>query len=123
MLKSIGKFALAIVVALLFTNLLFGGNGDHNADVATLAKEGALIVDTRTPGEFSNGHVNGAVNIPYDVIAQSIDQYETNKTQAIILYCRSGNRSAYAKQSLISAGYTNVIDAGSIGNMHRQLKK
>jgi rhodanese-related sulfurtransferase len=102
---------------------LFGGKGDKNSIVASLAEEGALIVDTRTPGEFSNGHVSGAVNIPYDIIAQSIDQYETNKTKTIILYCRSGNRSSYAKQSLISAGYSNVVDAGSIGNIQHQLKK
>ncbi|MDF7806673.1 rhodanese-like domain-containing protein [Pontiellaceae bacterium B12219] len=123
MVKTIGKIALAVVVALLFTNLLFGGGGDNNADVAAQVKDGALIIDTRTPGEFSNGHVQGALNIPYDSIARSISQYETNKTKTIIVYCRSGNRSAHAKQSLISTGYTNVIDAGSIGNMHRQLKK
>lgn len=119
--KIIGKIALATVVGFLAVNLLFGGKGDKNADVPTLVKKGALIVDTRTAGEFNNGHVKGAVNIPYDMIANSIDQHETDKSKPIIVYCRSGNRSSHAKRSLISAGYTNVVDAGSIGNMQRNM--
>ena len=119
-MKTIGKIGLAVVVGFLLVNLLFGGGGDKQADIPKLLKEGALVVDTRTPGEFSNGHVKGAINIPYDIIARSIDQYETNKTQSIIVYCRSGSRSAYAKRYLIDAGYTNVVDGGSIGHMQKQ---
>ncbi len=123
MIKTLAKTAAAVVVALLFMNLLFGGRGDRDADIPAQLNRGALIVDTRTPGEFQNGHVKGAVNIPYDVIAQSIAQFETDPARPIVLYCRSGSRSAMAKRSLLSAGYTNVTDAGSIGNMQRQLPK
>ncbi|MDF7824357.1 rhodanese-like domain-containing protein [Pontiellaceae bacterium B12227] len=123
MMKTLGKIGLAVVVGFLFVNLLFGGKGDKGADIPKLLKEGALLIDTRTPGEFSNGHVQGAINIPYDIIARAIDQYETNKTQSIIVYCRSGSRSSYAKRYLIDAGYTNVVDAGSIGNMQKQARK
>lgn len=122
-MKTIGKMGLAVVVGFLLINLLFGGKGDKNADIPQLLKEGALVVDTRTAGEFSNGHVQGAINIPYNIIARSIDQYETNKTQSIIVYCRSGSRSSHAKRYLIKAGYTNVVDAGSIGNMQKQTRQ
>lgn len=123
MMKAIGKMGLAVVVGFLLVNLLFGGKGDKDADIPKLLQEGALVVDTRTAGEFSNGHVQGAINIPYDIIARSIDQYETNKTQSIIVYCRSGSRSSHAKRYLIEAGYTNVVDAGSIGNMQKQARQ
>ena len=121
--KTIGKIALATVVGFLAVNLLFGGKGDKNADIPSLVKKGALIVDTRTAGEFANGHVKGAVNIPYDIIAGAIEQHETDPSEPIIVYCRSGNRSSHAKRALFEAGYTNVIDAGSIGNMQRNMPK
>ncbi len=119
--KTLGKIVLATVVGFLALNLFFGGKGDKNADIPTLVKKGALIVDTRTAGEFNNGHVKGAINIPYDIIGDSIDQHETDPSKPIIVYCRSGNRSSHAKRSLIAIGYTNVIDAGSIGNMQRNM--
>lgn len=120
-MKTVGKMLLAIVVGFLAVNLLFGGKGDKHADIPTLVKDGALIVDTRTKGEFNNGHVMGAINIPYDIIANAIDQYEKDQSKPIIVYCRSGNRSSHAKRSLFEAGYTNVIDAGSIGNMQSNM--
>lgn len=120
MMKTIGKIGLAALVGFLLINLLFGGGGDKNADIPRLLKEGALVVDTRTPGEYSNGHVKNAINIPYDRIARSIDQYETDQSKEIIVYCRSGSRSSQAKKYLINAGYTNVVDAGSIGNLQKQ---
>lgn len=123
MIKTLGKIALAAVVGVLLVNLLFGGGGDKNPDTPRLLKEGALIVDTRTPGEYANGHVKNAINIPYDLIARSIDQYETDPSKPIIVYCRSGNRSSIAKKNLVEAGYTNVVDAGSIGNMQKQLQQ
>lgn len=123
MTKVIGKIGLAAMVGFLLVNLLFGGKGDKNADIPKLLNEGALVIDTRSPGEFANGHVTGAINIPYDRIAQSIDQHEDDPSKSIIVYCRSGSRSSHAKRSLINAGYTNVVDAGSIGNMQKQIKK
>lgn len=123
MIKTLGKIGLAALVGFLLVNMLFGGNGDKGADIPSLLKKGALVVDTRTPGEYSNGHVKGAINIPYDIISRAIDQHETDKSKSIIVYCRSGNRSSHAKRYLIEAGYTNVVDAGSIGNMQKQIKK
>ena len=123
MMKILGKIGLAAVVGFLLVNMLFGGGGDKEADLPKLLDEGALLIDTRTPGEFSNGHVTGAINIPYDIIGRTIGQHETDPSKVIIVYCRSGSRSSHAKRYLIEAGYTNVVDAGSIGNMQKQIKK
>lgn len=121
-MKLIGKIGLTAIVGLLLIKLLFGGRGDQGVDIPRLVKDGALIVDTRTPGEYSGGHVKHAINIPYDIIARAIDQYETDQSKPIIVYCLSGSRSSYAKRSLIEAGYTNVVDAGSMGNMQKQIR-
>ncbi|MDZ8119949.1 rhodanese-like domain-containing protein [Pontiella agarivorans] len=123
MIRTLGKMLLAIVVGILAVNLLYGGKGDKRDGLSALVEDGALLIDTRTAGEFQRGHVKGAINIPHDTIAGVIDQHTTDKAAPIIVYCRSGNRSAHAKRDLINAGYTNVIDAGSIGNMQRNMPK
>ncbi|MBL7017040.1 MAG: rhodanese-like domain-containing protein [Kiritimatiellales bacterium] len=84
-------------------------------------QNGALVVDVRTPGEFAGGHIEDAVNIPYDVIGREIGSYAPDKDRAIILYCRSGPRAAVAKKSLIRAGYTQVINATSLRKMRKIL--
>ncbi len=121
-MKAIAKLGLAVVIVGILANLLFGKSGDKDADIPALIKSGALLVDVRTAGEFSSGHFEGAVNIPYDIIARAIDQYTTDKSRVVIVYCRSGNRSAHAKQSLIQTGYTNVVDGGGLGQMEKALK-
>jgi len=107
----------------ILANLLFGGGGDKGVDIQELVENGALVVDVRTRGEFDAGHIEGAANIPYDIIANAIGQQASDKSKAIIVYCHSGSRSAHAKRSLIQAGYTNVVDAGSFSHIRKQLQK
>ena len=83
------------------------------------AGEDALIIDVRTAGEFAGGHVAGAVNLPLNEIEAKIHAIAPDQDQSIILYCLSGARSASAKRLLDNAGYTQVINGGSL----RQLKK
>ena len=76
-----------------------------------LIKNGAFLVDVRTPDELSSGHVNHSVNIPLDVVANRIDEFK-NK-EHIIVFCRSGNRSGQAKIILEQNGITNVTNGGT----------
>ena len=76
-----------------------------------LIKNGAFLVDVRTPDEFSSGHVNHSVNIPLDVVPNRIDEFK-NK-EHIIVFCRSGNRSGQAKIILEQNGITNVTNGGT----------
>ncbi|MDA3899364.1 MAG: rhodanese-like domain-containing protein [Spirochaetes bacterium] len=79
-----------------------------------LMVEGNLILDVRTPEEFEQGHIPGAVLLPVqDILNNKLDLLP-DKGQIILVYCRSGNRSAHATRSLIREGYTNVIDFGGI---------
>jgi phage shock protein E len=72
-------------------------------DYATLVKNGAIIVDVRTPGEFAQGHIKGSVNIPLDTIRSKTSELK-DRNKVIITCCRSGARSGSAKSILKDAG-------------------
>lgn len=84
-----------------FIKKLFAGGSA--VDYKQLLRDGAVIVDVRTPGEFKTGHIKGALNIPLDGIKSRIDELK-RKNKTIITCCRSGNRSVMAKGILHSAG-------------------
>ncbi len=71
-----------------------------------------LLIDVRTPEEFATGHIAGAVNIPVDDLAGRLAEVPMN--QQIVVYCRSGNRSAQAAQILAEAGYSGISDLGGL---------
>jgi phage shock protein E len=75
-------------------------------------RNGALLVDVRTQQEFDQEHLEGALLIPHDRIASRASELGDDKQRTIVLYCRSGNRSAQAKEALEKIGYTNVMNAG-----------
>lgn len=105
-----------------FASFLFGDGLDNEADIPALIRGGALVIDVRSPGEFSGGHIEGAVNIPYDVISSEIGKLLRNKDKAVVLYCHSGARAAAAKKSLVQAGYTHVVNAFTLRHMRKILK-
>jgi rhodanese-related sulfurtransferase len=74
----------------------------------------AVLLDVRTPSEYDEGHIEGAVLFPLSSIESSIETAIPDKSTEIIVYCRSGNRSADAVDILIDLGYTNVHDLGGI---------
>ncbi len=76
----------------------------------TLATD--IWIDVRTTDEFNSGHIDGAVHIPYEEIAARITEVTTDKDATIHLYCRSGNRSGIAQQTLQTMGFTNTLNEG-----------
>ena len=79
------------------------------------------------PDEFASGHVEGAVNIPYDQIGtsntlQSAPFKNLKKEDPVLVYCRSGRRSAIAKQELSKLGYQTVMDGGGLETLSARLK-
>jgi rhodanese-related sulfurtransferase len=76
-----------------------------------LAAAGAVVVDVRTPEEFARGHVPGAKNIPHDEIAARAAEIGPPSTP-VVVYCRSGRRSALAIESLKELGYRSLWNAG-----------
>ena len=77
-------------------------------------QEGYIILDTRTQEEYDEGHIPGAILIPYDEITEKAEGILTDKDQLILVYCRSGRRSKIAAQSLVELGYTNIKEFGGI---------
>lgn len=90
-------------------------------DLAQLIKDGAVIVDVRSKAEFATGHVKGSINIPLEQIAANADKLK--KHTAIIVCCRSGNRSGMAQRTLQSKGLKNVTNGGSWQNVNQYVKK
>jgi|SRR5690554_6890450 rhodanese-related sulfurtransferase len=73
------------------------------------------IVDVRTPAEYAQGHIQGAILVPNETISTEHRPEELPDTQATVLvYCRSGSRSAQAARKLVSLGYVNVYDFGGV---------
>ena len=70
------------------------------------------MIDVRTDAEFQQGHLPGAINIPYDQIVERRAELPPDLNRPIVLYCRSGRRSGIARQSLEKLGFTNAINAG-----------
>jgi len=83
-------------------------------DAKEMMTEDSLILDVRTKEEFEMGYIVGAVLLPVDQITEGNFQILEDKNQTILIYCRSGNRSAVAAKALIEAGYTKVYDFGGI---------
>ena len=81
-----------------------------------LIAAGARLIDVRTPGEFAEGALPGAVNVPVQVIGQTIQDHAA-EGDTIVLYCRSGARSDVAARMLRSFGYAKAYNAGSISDL------
>jgi rhodanese-related sulfurtransferase len=79
-------------------------------DYRELVKNGAQIIDVRTPGEFKGGHIKGAVNIPLQNISSQMNRIRKDKP--VITCCASGMRSSSAKSILKSNGYSDVYNGG-----------
>ena len=73
-----------------------------------------IILDVRTKEEYEEGHIEGAILIPDTEIATKAEELLTDKNATLLVYCRSGRRSAHASQSLNELGYTSVYDFGGI---------
>jgi phage shock protein E len=72
-------------------------------DLGQILKDGATILDVRTPGEYAEGHVKGSVNIPLDKLEQQLKKIPAGKP--VITVCRSGMRSGQAMQMLKAHGF------------------
>ena len=86
---------------------------------AQLVKDGGIIIDVRTKGEYQQGHINGSQNIPLDVLSSNLSKL--NKEKTIITCCASGMRSAQAKSILLSNGFSNVHNGGGWNGLNHKI--
>ena len=81
-------------------------------DYTALVKQGAIILDVRSKGEYSSGHIRGSINISVDQLPKHLHRFP-DKEKPIITCCASGARSGSARHILKSSGYLNVHNGGS----------
>ena len=82
-----------------------------------------IILDTREQDEFDEGHIPGAILIPYTEIENEAEAMLPDKDKLILVYCRSGRRSKIAAESLSKLGYTNVKEFGGIIDWPYEIEK
>lgn len=83
-------------------------------DEAINGDNGGFLLDVRTTSEWEqDGHLANATLIPHSDLEEREDELPTEKDTLILLYCRSGNRSQDAAQTLLDMGFTNLIELES----------
>lgn len=97
---------------------LFGTSANEN--LGEHVKNGAIILDVRSAGEFASGHIKGAINISVDSLKNNLTKLK-DKNQTIITCCASGMRSSVAKSILLANGYTNVFNGGGWSNLNAKI--
>ena len=90
------------------------------AEIIAAQDPNTYLVDVRTEGEYKAGAIPSAINIPFDVIADNLPTED--RSARIIVYCRSGNRSGVAADTLDDLGFTNVLDFGGVSNWRGELE-
>ena len=92
--------------------------GPNINELAAQARDtpGSIVIDVRTPDEYREGNIEGALSVPLVSVPATAAQRLPNKNAPIYAYCLSGARSAQACRELERQGYTNAVNMGGIGN-------
>ena len=124
---AIHRAPLVALLSLLLAAPACGGSRDADVSESTPAlarrlvrDEGGLLLDVRSVEEFESGHVEGAKLVPHDEVGARVDEIASlldgDRSKPVVVYCRSGRRSKLAKQTLEQAGFTQVLDLGSMSS-------
>tara|TARA_B110000196_G_C21142390_1_gene664551 strand:- start:1743 stop:2093 length:351 start_codon:yes stop_codon:yes gene_type:complete len=116
-MKNLPLILLCVVAFFILKKRFF-----DNTDYKAMLSDGGIIIDVRSEGEFSSGHIENSLNIPLAELASKLNQFK-DKDQPIITCCASGMRSAGAAKILWSKGYTNVVNGGGWSSLEGKLLK
>lgn len=112
-----------IPILLLSLVLIACDSADMTTETAiTAIEQGALIIDVRSEEEVASGMLPNAVHIPHDDILAGTKSLNLSPDQSIVLYCRSGNRSGIALETLKSAGFTHALNGGGYAALSARLQ-
>ena len=116
--------ATLFIAAVFAVYFIMKKSGQISAkDALEKLKNGALVIDVRSPGEFNAGNLAKAINIPMDEIETALLKRVKDKNQVLLLHCASGMRSGAAKQKLKGMGYANAFNLGSYGRANSILNR
>ena len=82
---------------------------------------GVVVLDVRTRAEFDMGHIENAVLLPYNQIAELAPKLISDKNQTVLVYCQAGLRSRIAADALSDLGFTSVYDFGGLRDWHGEV--
>ncbi len=118
------KLIFILLAALLLTACVQEKDNDREAIYMNITaqeakeimdtQEGYIILDVREQDGFDQGHIPGAILIPYTQIDRKAEDMLPELDQLILVYCRSGRRSKIAAEALVELGYTNIKEFGGI---------
>jgi rhodanese-related sulfurtransferase len=111
--------AVVLIVMLLGNEMTRGLQKFRDMTAAEFARligrENVVLIDVRETDEFRGEHIKGARHVALGTVASKLSEFEKHKADQILLYCRSGNRSASAANMFVKAGFTQVAHlAGGI---------
>jgi len=120
MINLMNRTTILVIAAIVAVIFMMKKSGQISAkDALEKLKNGALVIDVRSAGEFTSGHLAKAINIPLDEIETAVPKRVKDKSQVLLLHCASGMRSGMAKSKLIVMGYTNAFNLGSYGRAEK----
>ena len=117
-MMKIGTIVLLLVTILVLWNRF----GPSMVDTSEVDFTKAVIIDVRSPGEFSGGHVDGAINLPIDTITADALGKVIQPDQTIILYCHSGGRASVVKKRMETWGFKNVYNLKTQSGVEQSLQ-
>jgi len=91
-------------------NRSMGKNDINQEELKKMVSKGAILIDVRSPQEYQEGHLKGALSIPEYELAKRCEKELENKNTTIVVYCSSGSRSKKAQKQLVKLGYINVYN-------------
>lgn len=130
--RNVVSIVLVAIAALLLLTSCTGNSGTKGEYMQITQEEaknimdtqtGYVILDVRTDEEYATGHIPGAILIPDYEIGKRAESELTDKSQLILVYCRSGRRSKNASAELASLGYTNIKEFGGINDWQYDIVK
>ena len=103
------KLVFGVVMGLLMALNVQAKNISQNKLQELLKSDNKpLLIDVRTPSEFANGHIEGAINMPHKMLKGQLALLSDAKYKKIVLYCHSGTRANYAKKLLKKSGFKQL---------------
>ena len=128
-MKKIKRVLPIILSALLLTACAPGNSLGYKQITMSEAvkmmetEKNYIILDVRRADEFAEGHIPGAINVANEVIGTEEIPELPDKSQLILVYCRSGRRSKEASEKLVKLGYTNIVEFGGILDWKGEIEK
>ena len=131
--KMIKRRIVSIIAALVFLIAISGCSSQEGSVYMNINAEKAkemmenldefVLLDARSEEEFSEGHIPGAIVIPYEEVSERAEAEIPEKDGPVFVYCRSGRRSKIAAEELVSLGYSEVYEFGGIIDWPYEIEK